>query len=344
MGNFIWVDGFDHYSTRANMAKAYSVVGSDTEIGAYGRLGSDGIRASVDGITARYFNQSFASRSTIVTGIAVSYYGGLPSVTRPLFQFRENSLRQVTIAILSDGRLRVIRGDLSSGTTLGNTTNPVFTGTEWHYIEVKIVFNDSTGSVLIHDNGVQVLSLTSQDTNATGGSSITTNVSVGYCHAATTGAQAYYDDFYIHQDTMQGDIHMKTLFPNANGTNSSFTGSDGNSTDNYALVDEAAPSESDYVGSSTVGHKDTYGLQDLSVSSADIKCVAAVGLIGNSDAGARTGRQIILRGGSYGNGASRSPSTTSAYYQDIFETDPNTAAAFTVSNVNDLEAGVEVLT
>lgn len=74
----------------------------------------------------------------------------------------------------------------------------------------------------------------------------------------------YWDDFAINDDSgsfqtsWPDEGSVITLIPNANGDNSAWTGSDGNSTDNYALVTDI--DDATYVQSNTANQIDDYNL------------------------------------------------------------------------------------
>lgn len=57
-----------------------------------------------------------------------------------------------------------------------------------------------------------------------------------------------------------GNEYIAAIVPNGNGSNSAFTGSDGNSTDNYLLVDEIPANVSEYVYATSSGDTDTYAM------------------------------------------------------------------------------------
>jgi len=85
---------------------------------------------------------------------------------------------------------------------------------------------------------------------------------IDYCVAT----RAYLDDIAINDisgsrdNSWCGDGHVIALTPNANGDSSQFVGSDGNSTDNYLLVDDFPVNTADYVESSVVGMIDLYNV------------------------------------------------------------------------------------
>lgn len=87
-------------------------------------------------------------------------------------------------------------------------------------------------------------------------------------------------------NTFLGDFTINAYSPNGNGANSDFIGSDGNSTDNYLLVDERPFSNADYVSSGTPGAKDLYNVPDIS-SGASILAVQTTAYVQKSDSGER---------------------------------------------------------
>ena len=63
------------------------------------------------------------------------------------------------------------------------------------------------------------------------------------------------------QTSWPGAEHVIALRPNGNGDNSDWGGSDGNSTDNYLLVNEVPPSSTEYVEDNTANQIDDYELE-----------------------------------------------------------------------------------
>ena len=61
------------------------------------------------------------------------------------------------------------------------------------------------------------------------------------------------------------------------------------------------------------------------------------------DAGSRSLRAVLKSGATTANGATRVLGTSYALYDDRFEVDPATGAAWTKVGVDALEAGVEVV-
>ena len=218
----------------------------------------------------------------------------------------------------------------------------------WHYIEVKVKIADASGTVELRQDGVTRLSYTGDTQN--GG---VANVDRVAWASRTNGLDYRIDDIYIlnEQGTINndflGDTRCYPLYPNGNGNYSQLVGSDGNSTDNYLLVDESpVPSSSDYVGSATVGQKDTYTFEDLPVSVGTIRGVETRVFAAKTDTGTKQIRALVRRSATDANGVDHALAD-SAYvtFQDMWEQDPHAGpGAWTITNVNGSEFGAEVRT
>jgi hypothetical protein len=119
-------------------------------------------------------------------------------------------------------------------------------------------------------------------------------------------------------------------------------GSDGDSTDNYLLVNETGvPNVSNNVTDSTSGRQDMYTLTDL-VRSGTVIGVCHSTYAAKSDSGSIQFKLVNRRSADNKSGAI-SPTTAYVGYQYVLENDPETSAAWTVANVNALQSGVEVV-
>lgn len=218
----------------------------------------------------------------------------------------------------------------------------------WNYYECKVTCDDTNGYVEARINGVSYLTWTG-DTRNGGADAKIDRVYFG----GTTGASntRYYDDIYIcngdgtSPNDFLGDCKVYPLLPNGNGTYSQLTGSDGNSTDNYLLVDETTPSTADYNGHATVGNKDTYALSDLPDTDVTIYGISVLSRAAKNDAGAKKARAVIRTASTDYTGSDMSLGTTySTFAEQSWFLNPNSGSAWTATQVNALEAGFEVRT
>lgn len=240
------------------------------------------------------------------------------------------------------GTVRVNRGD---GTLLGESVATPLTLNTWHYVEFSYTVHDTAGAFAVRVNGVEVLTGSGVDTR-NGGNGLLDTL---YLVRPGGGSTWYADDIYLCNgagtvnNSFLGPIAVEALYPSGNGTYSQLVGSDGDSVDNYLLVDDAPdPSGTDYVGSPTDGNKDTYLFADLAAGSAVIPGVEVRMWAARSDANPKSIRRVHRRGGVDSVGADRALTTTYDSYEEVIELDPSDGAAWTVAKVNASEWGAEV--
>ena len=215
----------------------------------------------------------------------------------------------------------------------------------WYYLEAKVTINNS-GSFEVRVNGQTDIS-GSTDTQ-TGSNAYADRLYLGGTAGATQAATVDYDDVYVCDnsggvnDDFRGDSKVETLFPNGNGNYSQFTGSDGNSTDNYLLVDEVTPNDdTDYVEDATNGDFDTYALTNLATTSGVVYGVQTNLLARKTDAGSRNLASVRRLSSTDDVSSDHSLLDTYSYWVDIRDTKPG-GGSWSISDVNSLEAGQKI--
>lgn len=335
-----FIDSFSHYTTITQKWPA-SVAASNprTIVGSGGRFSGDCLRT----------NQSAGVRRTIdaqqtwILGVAVKFNSGYPTDTdKPILSLLDSGSQQFDVRITTTGFLRVTR----NGTTLATSATSPPVGV-WNYIELKVkIASGTSGTYEVHWNGVQLADLTSAAANTQATGNATGNqIGVGpYTDSGYTNSIDFCD-FYgcdaqgsVNNDFL-GDMRVEYRAPNGNGTTSGFTGSDGNSVDNYLLVDEHPPNDdTDYVEANPSTTKDTYAFQDLSSSSGTVAGVQ-IGLYARkTDAGLKTIQSVARLSGTEVNSADKALAASYAYYLDVRETKPG-GGAWAISDVNSAEFG-----
>jgi hypothetical protein len=267
------------------------------------------------------------------------------SGTSALFDFFDagSANPQCRIQLRGDRYLEVHRG---TNNLLTTSSGPVASAGEWIYIETKARCNDATGFVQVLINGVEVASYIG-DTVATAGAGAGAGITmVTFGFPGNSGST---DDIYVcdtagvgpYNDFL-GEVQVETLVPNGNGTYSQLVGSDGNSVDNYLLVDELPASAADYAGSATVGHRDTYTFTDPTAGVGEILAVMPCAAVTKSAAGSAPVK-IVERLASGVERLSVAMETTNLSWRNEAPktTDPS-GAAWTLSSVASTEFGVEV--
>jgi hypothetical protein len=229
------------------------------------------------------------------------------------------------------------------GTVLG-TGSSGLTANTWAYVEVKVTINDTTGSVHVRVNGAPVLALTNVDTRNAG------NPTANAVRLGSTGNLSTsvfeYDDIYIFDGTgsvnndFAGDCRVAAVRPTGAGATAAWTPSAGA---NYACVDEAPPNaDTDYVSSATAGQTDTYAFADLAVIGT-VKAVQATAVVRKDDAGTRTLALVARPGGTDRPGATQAVGDSYGSLSEIWNTNPDTAGAWTVAELNAGEWGVKLV-
>jgi len=265
----------------------------------------------------------------------------LPASTIDIASILDASTLQCDLRLLADGTLRITR----NGTVLGTTTFAIASGT-YYYIEFKIKIDNSTGTADIVVNGSNKLALSSQDTQNTANATAN-QVRLGN-NAVSTASTLDYDDFYSCDGTgsaptnaLLGDVRVETILPNGVGNTSAWTPSAGS---NFQNVDETAPNaDTDYNSTSNAGDVDTYNYPSITPTSGTVYGVQVNMNARKDDGGTRTIAPVVRSGGTDFVGTSQNIGSSYTYYQQLYEQDPNTAAAWTISNVNAAEFGVKLI-
>ena len=244
---------------------------------------------------------------------------------------------QLNITIAAGYALSVRRG-----TTVLFTTPMATINAGWNYIELRAKIDSAAGAAELIVNGMSVGSFTGNTKN-TGTS---TNID-GIQFTNGASINWYIDDVYVCDatgpapyNTFLGEVRMHTLTPNAAGSSTQFTPSAGA---NYATVDELPYSATDYVTSSTTGHRDTYSVSDLPTSPGTILAVQNNIIAKRTDATPVDLKPTIVSAGTPYYGANVSLTASDITYRDLLVSDPATGVSWTASGVNAAESGFEIV-
>ena len=333
--SMLFVDSFDHMGTGASMENKW-----------VGLSGTRNPQTSIKrtGTHALFTNGAIetppwivpASASGIVS--AAHYYTPAPSSFTDMFEVWENGTQHLLLAINLTGQIRLQHG---GGAIIATSSAGAVVPANWHRIEFKWTIDNSAGAYEVRVDGINVLSGSGVDTQ-NGGTAAWTKVRVRGV------GSSYYDDFVL-QDTagsapyndFLGDVRVNCVIASAgDGTHADFTPSTG--TDNGAMVDETDPNEdTDYNTGTTAGHKDTYNFAAIGTSGATIYGVQLVNWQKKTDAGVLTTRGITRIGGTVYNGATISPTTGYIGRPQMWQVSPATSAAWTESEIDGAEFGME---
>lgn len=146
----------------------------------------------------------------------------------------------------------------------------------------QIAIHFTPTSISVHIGGKLEFSRTS-------GTIIYDNSSIYISGGDTTISHAYSADEHLP------NAFVEVLRPNGNGVSSDFVGSDGDSTNNFELIDEATPSATDYVGTALTGKADFYTLTDLGATVSEVFAVKPQFYGMASDAGTAPDTDVVFR-------------------------------------------------
>jgi hypothetical protein len=294
---------------------------------------------------------SFAASAKVTFGCAVmsqinrSIHFGILADAR--------AVTHLTVTVGIDGAVTIRRGT-SAGTVLAATAAGVFPMNEYRHLQIQATIHDTTGTCIVRLDNVEILNFTGDTKNA----GTSTNIDgLNFSSSGTAQTNVCYDDLWVVDgvdDTATtgrtdngflGDLKVQTLYPTADGASSQFVGSDGNSVNNYLLVDESnTANTSDYVASSTPGNRDLYNITDLDPTTTTVYSVRVTGYVSKSDAGA-AGIKLIIResDGTVTSEANYTLSTTWTHIHGLQRKTKPAGGAWSPANINALQMGVEAL-
>jgi hypothetical protein len=289
-----------------------------------------------------WFQQnSLTTVDTVVAGFAANFLTVATYPTYMFFGFYDGSTQGVWLRRNTGGaEIEVCRG--SGATLLGTTSGANLQDNTWCYIELKVKCNSSTGTVDIQVDGVNVLSLTGQNTQA--GSHAYHD---GFHFEGISDNLPKIDDFYFldtsgsANNDFLGKQRVVTVFPNAVGATGAWTGSNGSP--HYSLVNEnPADDDTTYVESNTTGQEELWNY----TNPAGIGSIAGVKV--NTDCRVTDGTPftldtMVLSGATgVSDGGQSISSTGYTTVGHIFEQDPATSSAWGATGVNNAQFGVKV--
>jgi ABC-type amino acid transport system permease subunit len=349
----LWCDGFDHYgtSTTKMLDGVYAEIGGDVSISTTNpRTGANHIRIGGGGSQAQSFLRRVLGGAKTTVGMGAAFYLlALPTGNncQRIFGYNDaTNVLQLALVIQSTGTIEAWRGTPGTGTSLGVTASPVVVANAYQHIEAVVFFSQTVGTVEVRVNGVTVLSISGVDTCNTALTECSQVFIGGAAIGTQTNQTTYIDDVFCYDNTSSynntfiGDRRVLTLFPDANTATADWTAVGAAS--GYLCIDEAAPNDdTDYITAATVGLVSQFGLQNLPSGISVVNAVVMVERARKTEAGTANTKVSIVSGASNTAGADKPLTEVYTYRQDVFQTDPASAAPFTPANVDALQFKVE---
>jgi hypothetical protein len=255
----LFCDSFDHYTTQYLSAKGWTAAGGVTIETASGRAGGGALKI-VSGASTPSLTRRLKNTATGIIGFAC-FISAYPATKSPMLVFRDGATGQCVLYLRTDGTVEMVSGGVSIG--ISSKTLPL---AAYFYLEIKLIVSSTAGGYEIRVNESFVLK-TAENNFTTQQSANAYFNAISFQTNADGGWYYLVDDLYLN-DTLPstygalalpnvnvdflGDVQVKVLYPDADGTYTDFVPSTG--TDHYALLDEPLLDESGYVTSqSTTG-------------------------------------------------------------------------------------------
>lgn len=338
----LFLDGMDHYNLTQAPAK-WDLGVSMLYNSAFGRFGGGSLYYD-----ASNFEKSATKSIPTTTSFIVNYamrVGVLqPSSLTSMFRLLDSGTVQTELRFGPLGQIAVF----TNGSQVAVSANGLISLSVWNHIEWKVTISASTGAgqCVVRLNNVEIINVTGISTKTSSNASAN-SVSIG--RLVSTQNDFRYDDFTLMDSSgsgnndLIGDVRIETLYPSGAGAHTVFTPNGAGT--NWGCVNEnPADDDTTFVSSNNVGDIDTYAFTNPVGTPTTVFAIQANMRARKDNAGTRTfGRVIRISGTDYV-GSGFSLSTDYALYREIIELNPNTAVAWTASDITALEAGAKVLT
>lgn len=272
---------------------------------------------------------------------ADSWKSGSVTTNPALITLYQDSTEVARVVIGADGKW--------TAHVAGTTVAASRAGRENVYLHFGFQFklDGTTGIFKVFEDGLTMVDYAGNTVGATGATGVN-RVVIGTTVAAQK-LTAVIDDFYIDNTAGEStfgpvpDLRFAFLLPNGNGSLSQFIGSDGNSTDNYLLVNER-PHDGDtsYVKAVSANTKDLYNMADITLEPGwTINAVIPCTIARKVNAADDTKIRLALRSGVVDwQGPERELLPYYTLLSERLETDPDGVAPWNESKVNGMEIGI----
>lgn len=260
--------------------------------------------------------------------------GTLPGAnSEPIFQARTSTgVTKAEVRITSTGHLQIYNTSIAQ---LGSDGGTALSTNTWYRIEVK-VGTGASASYEVRIDGTTELS-------GTGDLNATNNGECAFGKISNRNGQTvdfYYDDILISDSDWPGAGACLALKPTANGSTMQWTAGTGSS--DFNEVDEIPTDDTSYVQSGGAGQIALFAMQDTGTVgiSGSVNCLLNFART-RENATSSTSNFLRLKSGATDSESSPglNGSTTVVSRGKVYDVDPNTSAAWTLSNIDAIECG-----
>lgn len=351
----LWVEGFEQFSSstgvgllNTKLERKYS--GASTDMGSNAEIVSGhGSTAALAGGTTGNLDILDKVLDSVENSLYVSFslrYDNLGADPIQFLVFRTGASTQCVVRIFQDGTIDIRRG---TGTIVDSTASGAFPMDQWVYVEVFVDISN-TGSYDIRINGSSVLSGTGDIQDAgTSGADVVRFIFEDQVDGGLGSSGSMKVDNWVIQDSngsfllsdSNGSWYIEGIVPNGVGDSSQLTPTSG---DNYTNVDEI-PDDGDTstVSSASAGDQDLYEYENLTAFASGGFSIKATQILSVAEQdGGESLISVVKSGTTTDKDTAQSLGTVYETLSRIVEDNPDTASAWTESEVNNAQFGVEV--
>jgi hypothetical protein len=336
----LFMEGFDAFNSQSELNADSRILASISSIAS----GFGGSGNSIDlEANAHQLILSFSSASSN-TVWAQFYYRvyDAPAAETSFFRIKHaDGTNPVYLRTNALGDIIAYNGNVTNLATVSGAINL----DTWHFIEIETLIHSSAGTLVVKVDNSEIINLSG--VNTLGISPSATASYIQFVSASDFGSLVDHvvagDNTGSDMTTTSGPAIIELLTPNGAGNSTDWTPSAGS---NFENVDDNADPDDDttYNSSSTATDKDTFTCSDLTATSGTVYAVQVGHAARRENGGVREMRNVIRSSATEATGATRLAPIAYGYRQDIFENDPNGSIDWTVTSVNAIEIGYELVT
>lgn len=333
-----WIEGFGTYNrTISYIGRKWSSASLGSSTFSTGRTTGS---SALNFLGTSLVTTTFANDATWTVGFAFQFPSTFTStVPIVILQVYDTTSLQVDLRFTPSTGIFTI----TNGTSTLGTSGVAIVASTWYYIEMQVVCDASTGTIGLHINQASDIAVGSLNT-ATSGNAYANNFTFAKVNATAGGyliTDIYMTDGTAPNATYLGDMKVETISPSGVGVYNAWTPSPIGYSNYQGCV---ALGDSKTVSTDTAGAIDTYVFNNLSIITSGIKAVQEVVWSANSDSNTHSLKTHLDSSGTQYDSSAQTVTTTGYLpYIYIQETDPNTAAAWTVAGVNECQFGLNLV-
>lgn len=288
--------------------------------------------------------RSYTQAATVSHGAWVMMTNS-PNTSHRFLRMMDNVSEQISVRGDSgaSGKLQITR----NGTVLGSSTLALSLNT-WYHMELKATIDPAVGGAELRVNGVAWIGpLAGINTRATANS-----YSNGIAFTGQWDDQASRNTIYVKHVTVAdssgavansflGPVRVQVLNPIAAGNYSQWTPNDG--TNANSVGEQFFDGDNSFVMSATANQIDTFAFTDAGIPSGTIHGIQHV-FGARQDAGSfHTVASLQRTSGVDYAGTAQSAPGTYTFLTEAISINPATSAGYTVSDIDNLEAGYKLV-